>query len=220
MEQRSADWFQARCGRITASRFADAIAMKEVVTQRANKKENRQKITELRPTDARNTYMREIIAEIMIGASKDQVSSASLNWGKDVEPFAREAYELETGNLVVETGFILHPHHDFIGCSPDGLIGFDGGLEMKCPKDPQVHVKTLLDGMPSEHVGQVQGCMYVTGRKWWDFVSYDPRQKPESRLYVERILRDEEYIKSLDAGLINFWADVQKAIKQITEKVA
>ena len=220
MEQRSEDWHQARCGRITASRFADAIAMKEVVIQRANKRENRPKVTEFRPTDMRNTYMREIIAEIMIGTAKDQVSSPSLNWGRDVEPFAREAYEMETGNIVVETGFIPHPLHDFIGCSPDGLIGAKGGLEMKCPKDPQVHIRTLLEGMPSEHIAQVQGCMYVTDREWWDFVSYDPRQPDGPRLYIQRIQRDENFIKELDASLLAFWNDIQKALKQITEKAA
>ncbi|RXZ42663.1 lambda exonuclease family protein [Crenobacter cavernae] len=200
IEQRTDAWREQRAGKITASRFADAIAM----NSRTGK-----------PTEARNTYMREIVAEILSGQAKPEISARSLEWGKDVEPFAREAYELERGLVVVESEFLLHPAHDFIGCSPDGLIGDDGGIEMKCPKDPQVHVKTMLECMPNDHIGQVQGCMLVTGRAWWDFVSYDPRETEPYRLYVERIPRDEAFIAELEAGLLLFWQDVQAAIQKI-----
>ena len=204
MEQRSQEWHEFRVGKITASRFAD------VMSKGKNGKSS----------ERRNTYLREIVAEILTGKAKDSVSAASLSWGTEVEPFAREAYELETGNLVTETGFLLHPDLEFIGCSPDGLIGTDGGMEMKCPKDPQVHVKTLLEGMPVEHTAQVQGCMYVTGRQWWDFVSYDPRQPDGTRLYIQRIPRDSDFMEELELALITFWNDAQLAIKQIKERVA
>lgn len=204
MEQRSQEWHEFRVGKITASRFADVMS----------------KGKGGKSSERRNTYLRDIVAEILTGKAKEPISSASLSWGTEVEPFAREAYELETGNVVNETGFLLHLDHLFVGCSPDGLIGVDGGLEMKCPKDPQVHVKTLLEGMPSEHIAQVQGGMYVTGREWWDFVSYDPRQPEPTRLYIQRVHRDEEFIQSLDIALLSFWDDVQKAIKQITERAA
>jgi putative phage-type endonuclease len=207
IEQRTDAWHQQRAGKITASRFADAIAM--------NKRQPD------KPTEARNTYLREIVAEILSGEPKPEVNSSSLQWGKDVEQYAREAYEFKTGNLVMESEFVAHHVHDFIGCSPDGLIGLDGGMEMKCPKDPQVHIKTLIDGMPEDHIEQVQGCMFVTGRQWWDFISYDPRQAEPYRLYIQRIERDDDYIsRVLEPGLLAFWRDVQAVLAKLRERIA
>jgi hypothetical protein len=207
IEQRTDAWHQQRAGKITASRFSDAIAM--------NKRQPD------KPTEARNTYLRELLAEILSGEPKPEVNSSSLQWGKDVEQYAREAYEFKTGNLVMESEFVLHSIHEFIGCSPDGLIGPDGGMEMKCPKDPQVHIKTLIDGMPEDHIEQVQGCMFVTGRQWWEFISYDPRQAEPYRLYVQRIERDEAYInRVLEPGLLAFWRDVQAVLAKLRERVA
>jgi putative phage-type endonuclease len=204
-EQRTEEWHQQRAGRITASRFADAIA----ISKRTGE-----------PTEARNKYLRELVAEILMGNAKHSISSKSMQWGTEVEAYAREAYELHTGNLVVESEFLLHPQYDYIGASPDGLIWTDGGLEMKCPHDEQVHIKTWLEGMPADHIGQVQGCMYVTGRQWWDFVSYDPRQSEPYRLYVQRIPRDEAYIANLETGLLAFWQEVQQAVTEIQRKAA
>lgn len=206
IEQRSEEWFAQRAGKITASRFADAIAM------------SKRKAGE--PTEARSKYMRELVAEILMCAPKHSVSSQSMRWGTEVETFARESYELEHGVLVKESGFLLHPTCDFIGASPDGLVGEDGGIEMKCPHDEQVHISTWLDGMPEAHIGQVQGCMLVTGRKWWDFISYDPRQSEPFRLYVQRIPRDDAYIDTvLFPGLLQFWAEVQSMVDCLRRKV-
>ncbi|TJZ75612.1 lambda exonuclease family protein [Chitiniphilus eburneus] len=219
-EQGSQAWRDGRAGRITASCFAEAIAMKEVVTQRENKKQGLERKTKLVPTDTRNTYMRSLIAEILSGQPKPEVSSRSLEWGKEHEPLARELYELKSGNFVEQTGLVVHPDFDFIAASPDGLIDDDGGLEMKCPKDPQIHIKTWMEGMPDEHIAQIQGGMFVTGRKWWDFVSFDPRQTPEMRLFVQRISRNDQYIDGvLQPGLLAFWRDVQSALDQLRRKV-
>ena len=206
IDQRTDGWHMQRAGKITASRFSDAISMKLV-----GREPNKQLVS----TDARNTYMREIVSAILSGSPKPEINSSSLQWGRDVEPFAREAYEFQTGNLVNESGFVSHKDHGFIGCSPDGLVGSFGGVEIKCPKDPQIHIKTMLEGMPADHTGQVQGCMFVTGRDWWDFVSYDPRQRDGYRLYVQRIYRDDEYIKNLERGLIDFWSYVQESLQKI-----
>lgn len=205
IEQRSEDWRAQRAGRITASCFADAIAM------------NKKKPTE--PTAARTTYMRTVVAEILSGRPKHEISSKSLSWGTEAEVFARRAYELETGLIVVKSEFVTHPLYDFIGASPDGLIDDDGGLEMKCPHDEQVHIGTWLDGMPADHVAQVQGNMMVTGRKWWDFVSFDPRQNTDYQIYIERIERDDEYIDAvLLPGLLSFWSDVQAMLEKMKMK--
>lgn len=221
IEQRSPQWLAQRAGKVTASRFADAIAMKEVTIQRESKKEGKTKITEWQPTEARNTYLREVVAEILSGEPKYEIDSASLRWGREVEDYAREAFELETGLLVVQSEFGTHPLYDFIGSSPDGLIGEDGGLEMKCPKDPQVHIKTWMEGMPDDHIEQVQGNMYVWNRDWWEFVSYDPRQKEPYRLFRQRIERNNDYIDQvLEPGLLSFWRDVQATIKKLEDKIA
>ena len=206
IDQRSDAWFQQRSGRITASRFADAIAM--------NKKTGQ-------PTAARQTYMRTVVAEILSGRPKHSISSQALSWGTEAEQFAREAYELETGLVVAESGFVVHYEFDFIGGSPDGLVGADGIIEVKCPHDEQVHIGTWLDGMPADHIPQVQGNLMVTGRSFCDFVSFDPRQSEPYRLYVQRIERDDEYIsKTLLPGLLDFWADVQRMVKTIQDKAA
>jgi hypothetical protein len=221
IEQRTDEWRAQRAGKITASCFADAIAMTEVepgALWKSGPRKGQPKLPE--STGARDTYMRTIAFERTSGLPRHEVGSKSLNWGTDVEAFAREAYELETGNIVVESGFVLHPKYDFIGASPDGLIGTPGGLEMKCPHDEQVHIKTILTGMPEEHTGQVQGNMLVTGREWWDFASYDPRQKESLRLYVQRIYRNETYIAKLLAGLLQFNAEVEAMIQRLEAKAA
>jgi putative phage-type endonuclease len=206
IEQRSQEWFEQRAGRITASRFADAIAM--------NKKTGK-------PTAARETYMRTLVAEILSGRPRHSVGSQSMAWGTEAEQFAREAYELETGLVVADAGFTTHYQYDYIGGSPDGLVAADGLIEIKCPHDEQVHIGTWLNGMPDDHIPQVQGNMMVTGREWCDFISYDPRQAEPYRLYVQRIKRDEDYIGHLLLpSLLQFWCETQAMVKSIQEKAA
>jgi len=138
----------------------------------------------------------------MTGEAVEGPQGFALQWGSDVEPFAREAYELETGNLVTECGFIVHAEFECAGVSPDGLIGTEGGLEMKCPKSSIVHVERFISGVPDEYLPQIQGGMWVTGRKWWDFVSFDPRMPESHRLLIVRVERDQEYIDALQAAVI------------------
>lgn len=219
IQQGSPEWLALRAGKLTASCFGDAISMKEEVVQKKTKDQER--ITRWVPTDTRNRCMREVIAEILSGEPYPQVQSASLNWGKELESFARDAYELHSGNLVRPGGFVIHHDYPFIGASPDGLIDDDGGYESKCPKDMQVHIKTLQQGMPDEHIPQVQGGMFVTGRRYWVFVSYDPRQAEPYRLYVQRIERDDKYIDTvLKPGLLQFWAELQQEIEVLRNKAA
>lgn len=203
-EQRTEQWQMDRAGKLTASVFADIIGM-----TKAGK-----------PTAERAKLMRLKAFERLAGIPKHEVGARALAWGKDLEQAATEAYEIDTGNIVETTGFLLHPEHDFIGCSPDGLVAADGGIEMKCPHDEQVHVQTWLEGMPPDHIPQVQGCMLVTGRQWWDFISYDPRQAPALRLYVQRIPRDEEYCQKLLVGLLQFEAELRAMVDTLRRKAA
>ena len=206
IEQRTEAWLQARCGKITASRFADVMA----VSARTGK-----------PLQAREDYMLTLAAERTSGIPKQSISSKSLAWGTDLEAHAREAYEIETGNIVTEAGFVLHPTHDCIGASSDGWIGDDGLIEIKCPHDEKVHIRTWLYGMPEDHIAQVQGNMLVTGRQWADFISYDPRAGQPFRLYVQRIPRDDDYINNkLLPGLLQFEAELQAMVETLRRKAA
>lgn len=204
-EQGSVDWKKDRAGKFTASRFCDVLAR--------NKKTKE-------PLKAYYDLLWDVVTERITNEPIESASSYSMQWGKDVEPFAREAYELHTGNVVVETGFFTHPQYDFIGASPDGLIGVDGGLEMKCPKSPRVHLERFLSGVPEEYVPQIQGCMWVTGRAWWDFMSYDPRMPESHRILIVRVHRDNEFIATLEAEVLKAESLVAEMLNDLTAHAA
>lgn len=205
IEQRSQAWRQARVGKITASRFNDVIAIKR----------------DGKPTAARDRYMKEITFQRLCGIPCHEISSKALIWGSEVESFAREVYELETGHLVTDAEFITHTQYPFIGCSPDGLIDTDGCYESKCPMDEVVHLNTWLNGMPKEHIPQIQGSLLVTGRQWSTFVSYDPRMRENLRLYYQRIERDNTYInEELLPALLQFEMEVKEWVAKVEAKAA
>ena len=200
-------WQADRSGRVTASRFKDVLAWNK--PDKNGKRE---------PQGARTTYMRELCFERLAKRSKHSASSKSMAWGSQEEQSAQDAYEMMTGNIVVKSGFIVHPKYDWLGCSPDGLIGDDGGTESKCPFSEAIHVRTWLEGMPEEHMPQVQGCMFVTGRKWWDFLSFDSRQDEECQLYIETIYRDEEYIANLHKELVQFNLELNRMVDEVADR--
>lgn len=222
IEQRSDEWRMARAGKLTASRFIDAIAMSKVEpgdVYKTGAKKGQPKPQ--KSLAARDKYMREIVFERMAGIPRHEISGHALRYGSEVEQFAREAYELHTGNIAVQAEFVCHPDYPFIGASPDFLVDSDGGSEMKCPMDEGVHIETWLEGVPTDHIPQIQGGMLVTGRKWWDFVSYDPRQCEKLRLYVQRIPRDDDYINGiLLPGLLQFNAEVEQMIAELNRRAA
>jgi len=222
IEQGTDAWRLARAGKITASRFGDAIALTDVQPGEVFKSGPRKGQPKLSTsTAARNKYMREIVFERLSLAPTHEVGGYATRWGSDVESFGKEVFELETGYIVLPGHFVTHPKYPFIGCSPDGLIGADGGYESKCPMDEAVHINTWLCGMPEEHKPQVQGCMLVTGRLWWEFVSYDPRVAARFRLFHQRIERDNEYIdKVLLPGLLQFEQEAQSMIEQLEARAA
>lgn len=198
MIQGSPEWYAARAGKITASRFCDVLA----------------KIKTGESASRRN-YRWELLTERLTGQPVEGYSNKAMEWGTAHEAEAREAYEAETGALVERVGFLIHPDHENVGASPDGLVGKDGGCEIKCPFSSVVHVQTLKGGMPPEHRAQVQGTLWVTGRAWWDFVSYDPRMPEDLRLYVERVKRDEAYIDELAAEVLRVDAEVARDLESL-----
>ena len=199
-EQRNAEWHQARAGKFTGSKFVDLLAR--------NKKTGK-------PLKAYDDLIWKIVCERFSGVVDDGPDGYALRWGREVEPFAIEAYELQTGGIVKTTGFIKHSTYDFVGVSPDGLVDEDGGLEIKCPKSLSVHLQRFMDGMPEEHVPQVQSCMWGTGRKWWDFASYHPHAPESHRLLIIRNYRDDEYIANMERETLI----AEQLVQELTEKL-
>jgi hypothetical protein len=207
-DQRSEDWYAARLGKATASRFKDAIATKKQTEKQ--KKDN----LPGDPMQAQLDYLTELVVERLTQQPVQRYATAAMQWGTEQEPAARAAYERVTGISVEETGFVAH---DVLlaGCSPDGLVDWDGLVEIKCPWNTAVHIETLLNGMPDEHIPQLQGQMWITGRQWCDFVSYDPRMPAELQLHVQRIQRDPSFIADLEARITSFLQQVGTQVEAL-----
>ncbi len=201
--QGSAAWLFERCGYITASRFGAVV----------------DKTKAGKPTAEREKYLMELVIERITGQPQDHFTSSAMQWGTDQEKASRMDYEASTGRMIEEVGFIKHPTLPMVGGSPDGLIGEDGGWESKSPFNTANHIYTLLKGMPLEHVAQVQGLMWLTGREWWDFQSYDPRLPEPLCRYVQRIPRDEKYIEAMEAEIIAFSAEVAAMTKELDDRI-
>lgn len=189
--QGSPEWLVERAGCATASRYKDILA----------------KVKSGEAAGRRN-YRMALVTERLTGVPLETFTNAAMQHGTDHEPFAREAYEIQTGEDVQQVGFIKHPTLQWVGGSPDGCVGDDGLIECKCPYVSTVHVETLQNGMPAEHMAQVQGLLWITGRQWVDFVSFDPRMPEHLRLHVQRIKRDEEYIGTLEIEVRAFLKEV------------
>lgn len=198
--QRTAEWFEARTGCLTASAVADILKSKK--TGKYNK--------------SRESLMNTIIAERVSGNARDNFTSAAMQWGIDHEDDARTAYEVHTGNLVELTGFIPHPEVKYLGASPDGLIDDDGILEIKCP-NPATHISYLRGGVvPEEYRPQVLLQLVVTGRKWCDFVSYDPRAK-ELAFFCVRWTPTQEERDALLEECKKFLEETEKVLNELKE---
>lgn len=202
-EQGTEQWLMDRCGCATASAFSDIIA----VSKRSGE-----------PLKAREDYKWKLVTERVYKTPTEAFTAKSTEWGKELEPFARQAYEVLTGRVVVPSGFVFHQQIDNCGASPDGLIELNGGIEIKCPKDRRVHMQTWRDGMPMEHMPQVQGNICVNEREWFDFISYDPRAPEEFRIYVQRVHRMEKYIIGLENHICDFLDEVDQLVKEIYAK--
>jgi len=201
--QGSPEWLQARCGHATASEFSSILAKGQ--------------------GKMRASYLRRVVAERLTGKPSENYShgawAKNLERGQEQEPHARMAYEALTGNPVEEVGFLKH--RDLMaGCSPDGLIGTEGGAEIKSVI-PTVQLTTILDGgYPSEHQAQVQGSLWISGRKYWDFCSFSPDMPANLRCYVHRVERDEKYILNLAAEVTVFLKEVDALVAKLMERKA
>jgi len=173
-EQGSQEWLQSRLGKPTASNFGKLITPTG------------------KPSSSAEGYINELIAQRITGEIPEFYKSEAMERGSELEPHAKATYELTRDVEVVEVGLCLHDEFE-CGASPDGLVCDDGGLEIKCPL-PHNHVAYLRAGdVPSKYIPQIQGCLWITGREWWDFMSYHPSMED----LIVRVYRDDAYIKKL-----------------------
>lgn len=187
-EQGSSGWLMSRCGCLTASRMADAMAFSAKGL----------------PLEARKKYMIELIAERMTGQMSSRFVTSAMEWGITTEPAAKMKYEEITGSFIENCGFALHDTIEFCGASPDGLIGNDGLIEIKCPTT-STHIEWILGGeVPEKHKPQMLLQMAVTGRTWCDFMSYDPRVPEPTCVFIRRYVPTLEEIKAVEDAAIKF----------------
>ena len=196
--QGTPEWFEQRLGKVTASRVADVIAK-----------------TKTGYSASRDNYAAQLICERLTNLPTESYTNAAMQWGTETEPKARQAYESHTFTSVVEVAMIPHPTIKMAGASPDGTIGDDGLIEIKCP-NTSTHIDTLLSQkVPSKYVTQMQWQMACTGRKWCDFVSFDPRMPDNLQLFIKRVDRDDELIKELETEVIKFLAEVDEKVEKL-----
>ena len=192
IEQGSNEWFAMRAGKVTASRVADILAT-----------------TRTGPSASRQNYLIELALQRSTGNIEPSYTNAAMEWGTQTEPQARAAYEVETGNFVDQVAFIDHPTIAWFGCSPDGLVGDDGLIEIKCPNSATHWEYFKAKKPPQKYVIQIQTQLAVTGRKWCDFVSFDPRMPERSQLLIVRVDRDEAFIAELEEKVKQFLSEVE-----------
>jgi putative phage-type endonuclease len=198
MEQRTEEWFQARLGKVTASRVADVLA----------------KIKNGESASRRN-YKIQLVSERLTGEKQETYINQAMQDGIDREFYARERYVQQFGE-VEEVGFVKHPTLE-AGASPDGMVGEDGILEIKCPMG-STHTETLMtQDVPSRYVPQIQFQLLVTGRKWCDFVSYNPMFPEHLQVFVKRVEADPVYQKELESEVKQFLSEVDNVINKLKE---
>ena len=209
-DQRTDAWFAARAGKVTASRFKDVLSRTAKGT----------------PTADRTKYLWQLVVERLTGQPVPTPDAAPLRWGREQEQPALDAYIASTLGQVKQTGFIAHPTLP-CGASPDALVadihdpdGAFGLVEIKCPWSSQVHLETWLNGMPEDHMAQVQGQMWLTGREWLDFVSFDPRMPADLQLYTQRIKGNPEFQARLEREIIAFSAEVDEIVGKLRAKTS
>jgi hypothetical protein len=169
----------------------------------------------------RRKYKVKLVAERISGEPViSDFTSAHLDRGREQEPLARMAYEAHCGLLAIEVPFLKHPTIAWVGASLDGEVDTDGTVEIKCVM-PHIQVDTILSGgVPPEHVAQIQGGLWVTGRQFCDFISYSPTLPGNLSLCVYRVMRDEKYIAMLEAEVLQFLAETATLEQQLRERAA
>lgn len=200
--QRTEEWYAARLGKVTASRVADVMAK-----------------TKTGYSTSRQNYMMQLLCERLTGKKEESYSSAAMQRGTEMEPIARAVYEAEKGLFVVETGLVDHEEIKNFGASPDGLVGDDGLIEIKCP-NTSTHVDFLRTGKPdNKYQWQMLAQMACTGRDWCDFVSFDDRLPEPLQFYCIRFYRDDCRIKEMLTEIQKFLEELDLLEKEMQSRM-
>lgn len=197
--QEGADWLLSRAGKFTASRASDLMAK-----------------TKTGPSASRGNLIALLAVERLTGQPVETYQNAAMQRGIDTEAEARDAYSFAKGVAVDEAGFVVCDDLPNTGCSPDGILGDDGLLELKCPASMAKHLDALRTGAHAvEYRWQLQHQLLVTGRAWVDAASYDPRFPEHLQLAVTRVSRDEAAIAELTAEIIKADAEVTALVDEL-----
>ena len=200
VEQNSDEWRQARCGSLGASGLNEALAT-----------------TKSGWGASRDNLKARIIAERLTGVPQDGFTNAAMQWGHEKEDDAATAYQFITGRKTDLAGLFYHPTIKGTHASPDRLVGDDGLVEIKCP-NTATHIDTLTSQkVPAKYLTQMQWQMACTGRKWCDFVSFDPRMPEELQIFVQRVERDDNEIARLEAAVSVFLKEVDDKIEALNQ---
>lgn len=245
-EQNTAAWHDDRCGNISASRVYDTTLVKpeqfKVIRSTgttlkvcSTEQEALEALEEANSKKAGFTleyvpearlkgfddYMAELVCERLTGVQETIPPTYQMRWGNDNEPFAQRAFENLTGKVIEACGFIKAPAATGLvnyGASPDGLIDDDGSAEVKCPVNSTRHLRCFVDGIPDEHKPQMEGQLIATGRKYVQFISFDPRFTGENAhlaLFTERYESDPELRETLIAGICRMEAAILQFIARL-----
>jgi putative phage-type endonuclease len=202
MEQGTNEWKQIRLGKVSASRMSDLLATTKSGSSAAT----------------RSKYMAQLVVERMTGVPTEFKITKPMERGTELEPIARAAYEVKTNQMVDQIAWVNHPTIENAGCSPDGLIGEDGLVEIKC-KETHNHFESILnDEIDSDHAKQMLWQMACTGRKWCDYVCFDDRAPEGLQLFVKRLHRDDEKIKTMEAEVVKFLKELDELENKLKEK--
>ena len=198
LEQGSPEWKLARLGHVSASGIADV--MSKIKTGESA---------------TRRKYKIRLVAERLTGKPQESFTNAAMEWGVETEPQARMAYEVSRGTFVEKTGFWVHPRIAYVGASPDGLVGEDGLIEIKCP-NTTTHLEYIWNNeVPSEYLKQMQMQMWITGRQWCDFVSFDPRLPEKNQLFVIRCNREDILISQIENEVLGFLKEIDLILERL-----
>lgn len=193
IDQRTEEWHLMRLGKVTGSRVADVLAK-----------------TKSGYSTSRKNYMMELLCQRLTGIREESFTSQAMQRGIDLEPIARSHYEAKHGVMVIESSFVFHPMIKAFGASPDGFVGENGLIEIKCPNTAQ-HVDFLTTKKPDgKYITQMQAQMACTNRAWCDFISFDDRLPEPHQIAEVRIFRDEKFIGEMEQEIESFLQELDE----------
>jgi putative phage-type endonuclease len=197
--QQTPEWFEARLGKLTASRYSDAVAK-----------------TRSGWGVSRERYLAELVTERLTGLPYPSFQSSDMKWGNEMQPRAAAEYSFLRDVDITEVGFVPHPTIEMSGASPDGLIGDDGLIEIKCPATHTMIGYLRGAATPIEYILQIQWQLICTGRQWCDLVVYDPRLPVRLQMLIRRIRRLEDpVIATMEENARDFLDEVALAHEEL-----